>query len=133
MYRTTLIPLVLLLVALATGCSRPDHQGTIRQKFNEGIGYLCRGQVDACQPLVDPLFVRAQGTDAVKIRLGIIVTLFKLGQISEADVRVDGIRMGADQKTAEVLFSVLDKAKGVWNSQNPVKWVLHEGQWYWTF
>ena len=133
MYRTALFPLFLLLTALVAGCSRPDHEGAIRPKFNQAVAHLCSGDVDACLPLVDPLFVRAQGTDAVKIRLGIIATLFKLGQLSEADARIDEIRIGADKKTAEVLFSLRDTGKGVWNAQQPAKWVLHEGQWYWTF
>ena len=52
--KTSLLWVILLII----GCSGPNHEGSIRQRFQQVVGHLCRSDVEACMPLVDPLFVR---------------------------------------------------------------------------
>ena len=124
---------LLLGITLSTGCSGPNHEAAIRQRFQQAAGHLCRKEVEACVPLVDPLFVRGQGSDAVKFRLGIIAALFNIGGLTESDVRIDKVHVAEDKKSATVDFSLRDKQTDVWKSQQSTKWVLSDGQWYLAF
>jgi len=130
--RTSLWVYLGAAILLTVGCAGPDHAAAIRQRFQTVAAHLCKGEVDACVPLVDPLYVRAQGSDAVKFRLGIVATVFKLAKLSPDDVRLDEVKLGADKKTANVIYSLREPGKDVWKQQDPMKWVLSDDVWYWT-
>jgi hypothetical protein len=92
---------------------------------------VCQDDVESCVKLADPVYVRAQGADKVKFQLKLLAGLFKLGKLTEADVRIDQVVIAQDKKSAEVQFSL--QSKGAWKSQKPTKWVLSDGQWYLAF
>jgi copper chaperone CopZ len=117
-----------MIAFLSNGCTQPDVKPTIQARFQEFAGVVCRDDVESCVKIVDPVFVRAQGSDKVKGQLKLLTGLFKLGKVTEADVRVDQVIVAEDRKSAEVQFSL--QSKGVWESQKPTRWVLSDGQWY---
>lgn len=131
MSRRVMLQIVAVLLLAATGCGGPDHKAAIRVKFEQLTGHVCRDEVDACVPLVDPVYVRGQGEAKVKGQLKILAGVFKLGKITPADVRIEDIVVAKDARSAEVLFSL--QSRGEWKSQKPSKWVLADGQWYFGF
>jgi hypothetical protein len=125
------LPLITVLLVVLAGCMKPDHEAAIRPRAQQLIGYMCADDLDACVGLTDPLYVRGQGSDKVKIRFKLMNVLIQLGKLSTDDVRIDQITVGEDGKTAFVTTSI--RVKGEWKTQNPSKWIRHEGQWYITF
>lgn len=123
--------LFILVLAPLAGCGTAHHEQAIRQRCQELIGHLCRGDLDACVPYADPIYVRAQGAGKVKFAFGVMSTLLKIGQQNEQTVLIDEVRVGEDRKTATVRLSLQlgDQRKPL----DPSRWVLSEGQWYITF
>jgi len=128
MTKTRVWVIVVMMAFLSSGCTQPDVKPTIQARFQEFAGVVCRDDVESCVKIVDPVFVRAQGSEKVKGQLKLLTGLFKLGKVTEADVRVDQVIVAEDRKSAEVQFSL--QSKGVWKSQKPTRWVLSDGQWY---
>ena len=127
MVRTSVI--ILLFVALlSSGCAPSDPSPTIRARFQEFGVALVRDDVDSGMKFLDPVFIRAQGGDKLKGQLRILSGLFKLGKMTEADLRVDQVIVAEDRKSAEVRYSL--QSNGEWKPQKPSRWVLSDGQWY---
>ncbi len=123
--------LLLLIALLLPGCGGPNHEPVVRSRFQEFARSVCQDDVESCVKLADPVYMRAQGADKVKLQLKLLTGLFKLGKVTEADVRIDQIVIAQDQKSAEVQFSL--QSKGQWKAQKPSRWVLSDGQWYLAF
>jgi hypothetical protein len=87
--------------------------------------------MESCVTLADPVYVRAQGSDKVKFKLKILSALFKLGNLTEADVRIDEVVVADDLESARVHFSL--RSKGEWKSQSPSRWILSDDEWYIAF
>lgn len=92
---------------------------------------VCQDDAESCLKFADPVYVRAQGAEKVKFQLKLLTGLFKLGKVTEADVRIDQIVVAENQQSAEIQFSL--QSKGEWKSQKPSRWVLSDGQWYLAF
>jgi len=129
MRRATIGWLAVLAIA-TTGCGGPDHKAALQDKFQQLVGHLCQDNLEACTSMVDPVYVRAQGTNGVKVQLKVLIGLMKLGKITPNDVRIDEIVVAEDAKTAEVRFSL--QSNGAWQASRPSRWVYSEGQWYLT-
>jgi len=127
--RTTF--LLLLCAAPLAGCAKPDHEKAIRQRAQELIGFMCADDVEGCVRLTDPLFVRAQGTEGVKLRFKLLNAIVKLGKLGPDKVRIDQVAVAQDAKSAQVTISVL--ADKQWKSLQPTRWVLSDGKWYLAF
>ena len=125
-------PASLLSLSLClVGCGKARHESAVRERAQQLIEHLCRGETDVCLAYADPVYVRAQGTNGTKIAFGIMGALLKLGQHTKDTVRIDEVTVADDCKTATVRISLSDK--GQWKSLNPSKWVRADGQWYITF
>ena len=133
-----------ILVAVVIAVARPQlteslfpglwashHRKVVRERSTELIRCLCRDDMDGCIRLADPVFVRQQGVDKVKLLFKLMNVIATLGKIQETDVRVDDVTLGPENKTAEVPISI--QIRGEWKVQKPLKWVRSDGQWYVAF
>jgi len=119
----------LCLLVFFSGCA--NHEADIRQRAQQLIDCLCADDMDGCVSLTDPLYVRGQGSDKVKIRFKIMFALTRLGQLNTEDIRVDQVVVSEDKKTAEVSLSARKGEE--WNSLPPSNWVRVDNQWYISF
>ena len=124
--------LLLVGMVLIAGCGRVDHEAAVKQRTQELIGYLCADDLDGCLKLSDPIFVRAQGKDGVRVRFKILNALVKLGKLTPDKVRIDSIKIADDRKGAEVMTSILSN-NNEWKPLQPLRWVFSDGQWYLAF
>jgi hypothetical protein len=125
----------LLLVAgtaSIAGCRKVDREAAVRQRTQELIGYMAGDDLDGCIRLTDPVFVRAQGTEGVRVRFKILNALVKLGKLTPDKIRVDSIKVADDHKSAEVAMSFLSNSND-WKPLQPMKWIFTDGQWYVAF
>ena len=122
---------VLIVSLLLAGCGKARQEKALRERAQQLIGLLCRGETDACLEYADPIYLRAQGSGGAKLAFGIMGALLKLGKHTEQTVRIDGVDLGDNGTTATVRLSLLDQ--GQWKPMNPSKWVYSDGKWYMTF
>jgi hypothetical protein len=118
--------------ALIAGCGRVDHEALIRQRAQELIGYMCADDLDGCLKLSDPIFVRAQGREAVRTRFKVLNAFIKLGKVTPDKVRVDSVKVAEDGKTADMGASIMSN-NDQWKPLQTMQWVFTDGQWYLTF
>lgn len=123
------VAFILFLIFAIPGCA--DPKSAIRPRFEQLAKHLCDDDVERAVELADPIYVRANGRDKVKFQLKILSTLFRLGKVTPADLRIDDITVNGDGKSAQVKFSM--QSQGTWKSQAPTRWVKTDGQWYIAF
>mgnify|MGYP007100221150 FL=1 len=110
-------------------CKQPDPTPVLRQRFELLAKNICNNQPEACVELVDPVYVRAQGTDKVVGSFKFMVGLYKFMNIQENKVRIDEVLVLPTGKTAEIRYSL--QVNGEWKPQDkPTKWLLVDGQWF---
>ena len=119
-------------VAATAGCAKVDQEPKVRQRTLELIGYMAADDVNGCIRLTDPVFVRAQGTEGVRVRFKILNAIVKLGKLTPDKVRIDAIKIADDRKSAEVTMSFLSNTNE-WKAIQPMKWIFSDGQWYLAF
>lgn len=124
------IVLSLLLVVLASGCG-PGAEETVRRRAEEVVYLLAshtreNDNLDALVGYVDPVYVRAQGTPKVKLQLGLLAVVAKIGRVDREDVRIEDVRVEGDRAT--IVSSV--RVNGEWRAQKPGRWVRVDGEWY---
>jgi len=121
--------LIALLLASLVACSKPDPTPVLRERFTLLAKNICGNRAEACVELVDPVYVRAQGTDKVVGSFKFMVGLYKLMNIQEQKVRIDEVLVLPTGKTAEIRYSL--QVNGEWKPQDkPTKWLLVDGQWF---
>lgn len=126
-------PLLALLAGLTLlgliACKQPDPTPVLRQRFELLTKNICGNQPEACVELVDPVYVRAQGTDKVAGSFKFMVGLFKIMNVQENKVRIDEVLVLPTGKAAEIRYSL--QVNGEWKPQDkPTKWLLVDGQWF---
>lgn len=121
--------LVLVGLLWTSGCS--DHEKAVRERAKQLMTMVVHNDMEGCVTMTDPVFVRAQGKDAVKLRFGWLSLLVSFGKLTDEDLRIDSIKVGDDKKSATVYISIHDKNKNQWNAgKDPIRWVLEDGVWY---
>lgn len=126
-------PLLAIFVGLfllgLVACKQPDPTPILRQRFELLAKNICNNQPEACVDLVDPVYVRAQGTDKVVGSFKFMVGYYKLLNIQENKVRIDEVLVLPAGKTAEIRYSL--QVNGEWKPQDkPTNWLLADGQWF---
>jgi len=121
--------LTVLLLASLVACNKPDPTPVLRERFTLLAKNICGNQPEACVALVDPVYVRAQGTDKVVGSFKFMVGLYKFMNIQENKVRIDEVLILPAGNSAEIRYSL--QVNGEWKPQEkPTKWLLVDGQWF---
>lgn len=121
--------LTLLALALTTACKQADPTPVLKQRFTQLATNICNSEPEKCVELVDPVYVRAQGTDKVVGSFKFMVGLYKFMKVDASKVRIDDVLILPKGQTAEVRYSL--QVNGEWKAQEkPTNWLLVDGQWF---
>lgn len=132
--RVVAVALGLVLISgILAGCGemqKSKHEKALQQRYHDLAVRLCQGDFEGCVQFTNPEIVKAKGTEMMAGFYRVIGALVKLGKLTPEDLRIDAISFDegfnhADMKTSH-------KLKGGWKSQNPLKWLRLDGQWYLT-
>ena len=107
------------------GCQKPPREAALRDRAQQLIGHLCRGEVEPCLEFYDPSFRHAKPAGARNTLESWAATY------NEQTIRIDEVIIGADGATASVGISMLDQ--GRWEPAEKWKWILSDGKWYIRF
>ncbi len=127
--RTLTASLVFAGLALTTACKQPDPATALKQRFTQLATNICNSEPEKCVELVDPVYVRAQGSDKVIGSFKFMVGLYKFMKVDATKVRIDDVLILPKGLTAEVRYSI--QVNGEWKAQEkPTNWRLVDGQWF---
>lgn len=118
---------LMLPVVFFAGCGA-NHEAKIRERVTQLIVFSCANDLEGCVSLTDPIFVRSQGSNAVKARFKILNAIVRLGKLTPEKVRIDKIEVADGSKTAQVTTSFF--VNDQWKQNSPSRWVQADGQWY---
>jgi hypothetical protein len=111
--------------------AKPRPEEVVRERAEQLIDHLCRGDIEACLEYADPAYVRAHGTNGTKFAFGLMGAVLKLGKHTTDTVRIDEVAVAEDGQTATVRMSLLTNHQ--WKAINAAKWVHVDGAWYIAF
>jgi class 3 adenylate cyclase len=116
------------LYRMLSELTREAKQKHVRDRFTEWLIALRDKDWESAAKIADPKSRMKHGTAVMKLRMSFIGGAAQLLKLGPDHVRVGEIQIQEDGKQAVLVPEFL--TQDGWKPQKPMRWVLHEEQWY---